>query len=191
MISETSGFVRTRWLYNGVTTPLENGRRFLTPLFYAGCLLTGWEAAFARVERCRTPPDLPEQAASHPVSRQSAQTIGVRKRLPFSLCIRPAEAARSDSTVRVTLRADKWTKVHRVSLPHSTPVGDIKVSGHFAATFPCSIALTGHLQKYCMDFEAGKSLSLSAFLACFTTWFESLWISYKDIVLRSNTMLPL
>jgi len=40
-------------------------------------------------ERCRTPPDLPEQASFYPVSRQSALTSGVRKRLPFSLCKRP------------------------------------------------------------------------------------------------------
>jgi len=72
------------WLYNGGTTPVENGRRFLTPLVCAGCLLTGWEAAFAWAERCRTPPDLPEQA----VSTQPAQTSGVRKGLTFSLCIR-------------------------------------------------------------------------------------------------------
>jgi len=37
----------------------------------------------------RTPPDLSGQAAFHPVSRRPAQTKGVRKRLPFSLCIRP------------------------------------------------------------------------------------------------------
>jgi len=74
--------------YNGVTTPVENGRRFLTPLACAGCLLTGWEAAFTWAERCRTPPDLPEQAASNPVSRQPAKTSSVRKRLTFSLCIR-------------------------------------------------------------------------------------------------------
>jgi len=41
----------TRWLYNGGTTLIEIGRRFLTPLVCAGCLLTGWEAAFARVKR--------------------------------------------------------------------------------------------------------------------------------------------
>ena len=64
--------IRTRWLYNGVITPVENGRRFLTPLVCAGCLLKGWQAAFARAERSRTPLDLPEQAAFHPVSRQSA-----------------------------------------------------------------------------------------------------------------------
>jgi len=38
---------------NGVITTVENGRRFLPPLFCADCLLTGWEAAFARAERCR------------------------------------------------------------------------------------------------------------------------------------------
>jgi len=50
---------------NGGTTPIKNGRRFLTPLVYAGCLLTGLEAAFAKAERSRTPSDLPEQAASN------------------------------------------------------------------------------------------------------------------------------
>ena len=44
--------------------------------------------AFARAERSRTLLDLPEQAASNPVSRQPTQTSGVRKRLPFPLCIR-------------------------------------------------------------------------------------------------------
>ena len=39
--------------------------------------------------RGRNPPDLPEQAAFHPVSRRPTQTSGVRKRLPFSMCIRP------------------------------------------------------------------------------------------------------
>jgi len=76
---------------NRVTTPVENGRLFLAPLVCAGCLFTGCEAPFARAERCRTPPDLPEQTASHPISRQSAQRSGVRKRLqrlPFSRCIR-------------------------------------------------------------------------------------------------------
>jgi len=34
--------------------------------------------------RSRTPLDLPEQTAFHPVSRRPAQTSGVRKRLPFS-----------------------------------------------------------------------------------------------------------
>ena len=34
-------------------------------------------------ERSPTPPDLPEQAASNPVSRQPALTSGVRKRLLF------------------------------------------------------------------------------------------------------------
>jgi len=48
---------------NGGTTPVENGRRFLTLLVCAGCLLTGRKVAFARAERSRTPPDLPEQAA--------------------------------------------------------------------------------------------------------------------------------
>jgi len=86
-----------RWLHNGVTTPIKNVRRFLTPLVCAGCLLTGWEAAFSRAERGRTPPDLHEQAASNPASRQSAQTSGVRKRLPFSPCIR------SEVTPPVTL----------------------------------------------------------------------------------------
>ena len=66
-------------------TAVENGGRFLTPLVCAGCLLTGWTAA----ERRRTPPDLPERAVFHPVSRRPAQTSSVRKRLPFSRCIRP------------------------------------------------------------------------------------------------------
>ena len=88
---------KPRWRYNGVTmrgksshgvtTPIKNGRRFLTPLVCAGCLHTGWEAAFSRAERSRTPPDLglPVQAASNPVSRRPAQTSGVRKRLPSSV----------------------------------------------------------------------------------------------------------
>ena len=59
------------------------------PLVCAGFLLTGWKAAFARAERSRTPPDLPEEAAFHPVSGRPAQTSGVRKRLPFSLWARP------------------------------------------------------------------------------------------------------
>ena len=85
---------KTRWLYNGVITPVENGRRSLTTLVWAGCLLKGWKAAFAQAERCRIHPGLPEHAAFHPASGQPAQTSGVRKRLPFSLC-----NAWSDSTV--------------------------------------------------------------------------------------------
>jgi len=46
-------------------------------------------AAFDQDGRSRTLVDLPEQAAFHPVSRQLAQLNGVRKGLPFSLCIRP------------------------------------------------------------------------------------------------------
>jgi len=74
-------------LYNGVLTSglihRENGRRFLTPLVFAGCLLTGLETACSgksggfRLRSAR------EKAASHPVSRQSTQTSGVKKRLPF------------------------------------------------------------------------------------------------------------
>jgi len=85
----SGGGPRPRWLYSGVTTPIKNGRRFLTPLICVDCLLTGWEAVFSRAERSRNPPDLPEQAVSNLVSRQPAKTSGVRKRLPFSLCIRP------------------------------------------------------------------------------------------------------
>jgi len=70
-------------------TPTENGRRFLTLLVCAGCLRIARKAAFALARRKRTLPDLPEQAAFHPVRRQSAQTSGVRKCLPFSLCIKP------------------------------------------------------------------------------------------------------
>ena len=87
--------LRTKWHYYGRISPVERGvfsKRFLTPLACStGCRLTGWKAAFSRAERSRTPPDLPEQAAFHPVSRQLAQTSGVRKRLPFSLCIGLAE----------------------------------------------------------------------------------------------------
>ena len=32
---------------------------------------------------------MPEQAAFHPVSRRPAQTSGVRKRLPYSIYVRP------------------------------------------------------------------------------------------------------
>jgi len=71
-----------------VESPVENGRRFLTPLVCEGCLLTAWKAAFARTERSRAPPDL-LPVAFYPVSRRPAQTSGVRKRLPFSLRIRP------------------------------------------------------------------------------------------------------
>ena len=45
--------------------------------------------AFARAERSRTPPDLSEQAAYNPVSRQLAQTSGVKNVSRFwweSLC---------------------------------------------------------------------------------------------------------
>jgi len=62
---------------------VDNGRRFLTPLVCAGCLLTGWMAAFTRAERSRTPPDLPEQTAFHSVSRRPAQTSGVRALLRY------------------------------------------------------------------------------------------------------------
>ena len=73
--------------YNGRITLVENGERFLTPNACAGCLLTGWKAAVGRAERIRASADLPDQAALHPVIRRPAQTSGVRKRLPFSLCI--------------------------------------------------------------------------------------------------------
>ena len=57
------------------------------PLVCAGCLLTGLEAACSGESGgVRLRSSLPEQAASNPVSRQPAQTSGVRKRLPFSLC---------------------------------------------------------------------------------------------------------
>ena len=89
-VSEVFGQIsRTRWLFNGRTTPIENGGRFRALLVCAGSLLTGWEAAFDRAEHSRTLPDLPEQTAFHPVSRQPAQTTCVGKRLPFSLWIRP------------------------------------------------------------------------------------------------------
>jgi len=61
---------------------IENGRRFLTPFVCAGCLLTGWKAALLG-------PDLPEQAAFHPVSRQLAQTSGKSENVSCSLCTRP------------------------------------------------------------------------------------------------------
>jgi len=53
------------------------------PLVCAGCLLTGLEAACSgkpggvRLRPAR------EKAASRPVSRQPAQTSGVKNRLPF------------------------------------------------------------------------------------------------------------
>jgi len=78
-----------RWLYNEGIIPVENGKRFLTLLVCACCLLTGWTAAFARAERIRTHPDLPEQAAFHPVRRRPAQISGVRKRLSFSTEVIP------------------------------------------------------------------------------------------------------
>jgi len=70
--------------YNGgVTSDLihrENGKRFLTPLVCAGCLLIGLEAAYSgksggvRLRSAR---------AKAFVSRQPSQTSGVRKRLPL------------------------------------------------------------------------------------------------------------
>jgi len=73
--------------YNGVVTSdlihRQNGRRFLTPLVCAGCLLTGSEAASlgksggVRLRSARV------KAASNPVSRQPALTSGVKKCLPF------------------------------------------------------------------------------------------------------------
>ena len=78
-----------RLLYNGGVTsdPIhrENGRRFLTPLVFADCLLSGLEAACSgksggvRLRSARA------KAASNPVSRQPAQTSGVKKRLSFMM----------------------------------------------------------------------------------------------------------
>jgi len=86
-LDRLNNMVVTRWLYNGVLTSglihRENGRRFLTPLVCAGCLRTGLEAACSgksggvRLRSAR------EKAASHPVSRQPAQTSCVKIRLPF------------------------------------------------------------------------------------------------------------
>ena len=85
--SAAHGCFVTRWLYNGgVTSELthrENGRRFLTPLICAGCLLTGLEAASSGKSEGVRLRSARERAASHPVSRQPAQTSGVKKRLPF------------------------------------------------------------------------------------------------------------
>jgi len=61
----------------------ENGRRFLTPLVFAGCLLTGLETACSGKSGGFQLRSAREKAASHPVSRQSTQTSGVKKRLPF------------------------------------------------------------------------------------------------------------
>ena len=62
--------------------PSKTGDVSSTPLVCAGCLLTGGEVAFVKAERSRTLPDLPEQAAFHPVSRRPAQTSVVRKTSP-------------------------------------------------------------------------------------------------------------
>jgi len=73
--------------YNGVTSGLihrENGRRFLTPLVCADRLLTGWKAACSGKSGVVRHRPARAKAAFHPVSRQLAQTSGVRKRLPFS-----------------------------------------------------------------------------------------------------------
>jgi len=74
--------------YNGVVTSdlihRENGRRFLTPLVRAGCLLTGLEAACSGKSGGVRHRSALAKASSYPVSRQPAQTSGVRKRLPFS-----------------------------------------------------------------------------------------------------------
>jgi len=94
-------FKRTR--KGGISRPGGWGERraFYIPLFDAinqrnelpttaeGVRLRSARAkAFAPAERSRTPPDLPEQTAPNPVSRQHAHTSGVRKRLRFSLSIR-------------------------------------------------------------------------------------------------------
>jgi len=59
-------------------------RRFLTLLVFAGCLLTGLEAACSGKSGGVRHRSAQVKAASHPVSRQPAQASGVRKRLPFS-----------------------------------------------------------------------------------------------------------
>ena len=66
--------------------PSKMGDVFVRHLFVQVPLQKLREAA--RAEPSRTLPDLPEQEASHPVSRQPAKTGGSRKRLPFSLCTR-------------------------------------------------------------------------------------------------------
>jgi len=79
--------LRPRWLYNGeVTSDLIHrvtGRRSLTPLVCAGCLLTGLEAPCSgksggfRLRSARA------KAACNSVNRQPAQTSGVKKCFPF------------------------------------------------------------------------------------------------------------
>jgi len=80
-------------LYNGGVTSglirIENGRRFLTPLVCAGRLLTGWKAACSGKSAGVRLRSAQARAAFHPVSRQPAQTSGVRKRLPFSTGVVP------------------------------------------------------------------------------------------------------
>jgi len=49
------------------------------------------------LDESRTLSDLSEQAAFHAVSRQPAQTSGVRKRLPFSMCMRSEVTAPLES----------------------------------------------------------------------------------------------
>jgi len=77
-----------RWLYIGVVTSdlihRENARRFLTSHVWAGCLLTVLEAACSGKSGGVRQRSARAKAASHPVSRQPAQTSGVRKRVPFS-----------------------------------------------------------------------------------------------------------
>jgi len=70
-----------------LTLYTENGRRFLTPLVYAGCLLTGLEAACSGKSGGVRPRSARAKAASNPVSMKPAQTSGVKKRLPFSMAV--------------------------------------------------------------------------------------------------------
>jgi len=82
-----------RWLSNGGVTsgPIqrENEKCFLRPFVFAGRLLTGWKAACSgesgrvRLRLARA------KATFHPVSRQTAQKSGVRKRRPFSTGVNP------------------------------------------------------------------------------------------------------
>ena len=71
--------VTEEWLQ---TLYRENRRRFLRPLF-AGCLLTGLQAACSGKSGWVRLRSAFAKAASYPVSRQPAQTSGVKKRFPF------------------------------------------------------------------------------------------------------------